>query len=300
MGRRLASCLVALALGLKQALSHQVRRTLAALRRRLTPRACHRHALRGEVRASGADGAGPRSHVSLGVLSLVLGLVAPAPLAYAVAPTQDKAALALKAAREGALSRRQGDLVKACRAFERAAELTPTWAVARLELGRCYRLLGDPNGSAAAHLKSALKWLPKWSLIHIELGRIAEDERRLEDAGKAYERAEELAPADIRAASGAARLASSPREAGQIARLRRILKRQPGNLALLRELADKTEARGAFAEAEAALVEILKRSQFRGRAAARLALFGERTKRSTAIKTAQDAFSKLRKRKTKP
>jgi tetratricopeptide (TPR) repeat protein len=142
--------------------------------------------------------------------------------------------------------------------------------------------------------------LPKWSLIHIELGRIAEDQRRLEDAGKAYERAQELAPADIRAAGGAARLGSCAGEAAQIVRLRRILKRQPANLALLRDLADKTEARGALAEAESALLEVLKLSQFRGQAAGRLALFGERTKRPTAIKAAQAAFAKLRKQATRP
>ena len=61
-------------LGPKQAVSHAVDRTIAPLRRRLTPRTCHWHALRGEVRALGADGAGPHSHAPRRDLSLVLGL----------------------------------------------------------------------------------------------------------------------------------------------------------------------------------------------------------------------------------
>ena len=85
------------------------------------------------------------------------------------------AARALEAARQGALARRRGDIASACQAFEHAVHLTPTWAVAQLELGRCYRLLGDPRGKARSHLELAKKWLPDWSLVHIELGRLMED-----------------------------------------------------------------------------------------------------------------------------
>ncbi len=47
-------------LDLKQALSHHVRGTIAALRRRLTPRTGYQHALWGEVHASGVGSAGQR------------------------------------------------------------------------------------------------------------------------------------------------------------------------------------------------------------------------------------------------
>jgi tetratricopeptide (TPR) repeat protein len=207
-------------------------------------------------------------------------------------PPQNKAARALEEARSGALSRRNGDIVGACRAFERAVDLTPTWAVAQLELGRCYRLLGDPKGSALTHLNLALKWLPKWSLIHIELGRLAEDNRRLDAAGAAYGKAETLAAADIRAAGGAARLAPHSSGSARLIRLRRLLNRQPGNLALLHELALNAEAVSSMDEAQEALVKILKRSRYPKRAAARLVRFGKRTGRAGAEKIGKNVLSK--------
>jgi tetratricopeptide (TPR) repeat protein len=207
-------------------------------------------------------------------------------------PVVNKATRALEKARAGALARRNGDIVGACRAFEGAVELTPTWAVAQLELGRCYRLLGDPKGSALTHLNLALKWLPAWSLIHIELGRLAEDNRRLDAAGVAYSKAESLAAADIRAAGGAARLAPHNSGSARLIRLRRILKRQPGNLALLHELAVNAEAVSAFDEAQDALVKILERSRYPQRAAARLVRFGQRTGRLEAQKIGKNLLSK--------
>ena len=198
---------------------------------------------------------------------------------------KNNASLALEAARSGALARRNGEIVKACSSFERAVELTPTWAVAQMELGRCYRLLGDPKGVARSHLELALKWLPKWSLVHIELGRIAEDQRMPKIAGEYYAQAEQLAAADIRAAGGSARLAPASSPAAKLVRLRRIIQRQPNNLALLGELAKLAESISALDEAERALRTIVKLSRYPKRSAARLVRFGKRTGRSEAVPT---------------
>lgn len=231
------------------------------------------------------------------LVMLIAATLQALPASASAEAAPNKASLALKAARKGALARQRGDLVKACRSFERAVALTPTWGIAQLELGRCYRLLGDPEGLAKKHLLEALRWLPKWGLIHIELAKLAEDNRRMEAAGRAYREAEKLAPADVRAASGAARLAPMASSALRMVRLRRILKRQPHNLALINALAQEAESNGALAEAEGLLLRAMKQSRYPGQAAARLARFALRHQRKKALSAAKRVLKHKGKRR---
>jgi tetratricopeptide (TPR) repeat protein len=225
------------------------------------------------------------------VLSLTtVSFVVPAAQSEPLGTTRAQEALAL--ARHAAISRRHGHLVKSCELFTRAMRLTPTWAVAQLEVGRCLRLLGDPERKALGHLRKALKWYPQWSLVHVEVGRLAEDRGQHKDAIRAYRRASRLTPVDIRAVDGLARYARRDGGLPALVRVRRLVHRMPHSVAAWRKLADIAEAQKAYTEAEKAWMEIVKRSQYTKRAAAGMARFALRAGRHKALLKAKKLLQK--------
>lgn len=193
---------------------------------------------------------------------------------------------------QGALALRDGDLDLACRRFGNAVALTPTWAMARYELGRCLRLVGDPDGDAEEHLRIAADGLPDRGVVRLEMAKLLEDQGRPKEARKWYREALVLSPADVRADAGAARIFPPKAADKALPALRRVQRRLPGELAWWSRLAEAAEGAGLLDEAEEALRRLLEASADRGRAAARLALFGRRTGREKAVQAAAKALSR--------
>ncbi len=188
--------------------------------------------------------------------------------------------------------RQRGAIPEACAAFRQAVALTPSWGVAHFELGRCLRLLGDPQGQAAAELAEGAR---RGGAVHpgvlaLERGRLAEDRGDRAAAWEAYREAAASNPADMRAVVAAARTA--PASAGALDRLRALVARQPSNLAAWTRIASLAEAAGRLDEAEAALRVVLARSAFPARAAAALGRFGLRHGRAGAIAAARAALAR--------
>lgn len=199
---------------------------------------------------------------------------------------------ALQAARQGALARKRGDLAASCRAFSKAVQLTPKWALAQLELGRCLRLLGAPYSHMSRHLELALRWFPGWSLVHIEAGLAAEDSGLKSVARASYRKALTLNPKDIRAQAGLTRVSPTLPLDAQITHLKSFLRRHPHSIAATRQLARALEKKGAFDQAETLLRQVLRQSRHKTAAAAALGKFGQRTGRPLAIETAQKALKR--------
>ncbi len=227
----------------------------------------------------------PARFLCFGVFLATL-LTAP-PHPWARTQVGAKAEQALLAARRGALARRAGDLASSCRAFDRAVKLAPNWAVAQLELARCLRLLGAPRAQAERHLALALRWYPRWSLVHIELGKLSEDHGLRARAHAAYRRAVALEPADVRGQAGLVRSFANRRAPALLRYLKRLLARQPNDIAVWRRLAVVYEARKQLVQAEHALRQVLARSRHPAAAAAALGRFGVRTGRPAAVQTAR-------------
>ena len=198
------------------------------------------------------------------------------------------ATAALKAVARGALARRAGDLLGACAAFREAMRLTPTWAAANFEFGRCLRLLGDPWQTADDHLRQAVRTLPDRPVLRLELAKQARDRGDLSSALATYRKVAALVPRDVDAAEGVAMLGPPSDETAK--RLERLIAHQPLNLGVWRRLAEVYEKLGRLAEAEAALEIIVKRSVNRGASAAALGRFGVRTGRKSAIDAAKASF----------
>jgi len=202
----------------------------------------------------------------------------------AAPPSEDAATLALRAVGQGAVHLRNGDLFLACHWFRQGVDLAPTWPMARYELGRCLRMVGDPHAEADKHLKAAINAQPHRFAFRLAQARLVEDQGSVSMARTAYTKAARLSPDDVRGQDGLARLVR-PTD-GQVAleRLRRFIRKHPLNLAGRALLAEVAEALGANDEAEAALRWLLERSRAPCSAATRLAAFGARTNRQKATR----------------
>ncbi len=165
--------------------------------------------------------------------------------------------------------------------------------MARLELGRCLRVLGDPSGDAAEHLRVAAQYMPDRAAVPMEQAQLAQDAGDAAAARAHWEAAARLTPADVRVI-GALALSPPPAEgaAATLARLRQLVARSPVNLAAWRRLAEVAEAAGALDEAEAALRAVLERSANRRAAAAALGRFGTRHGRAAAVEAATRALGR--------
>ncbi|MGM0574564.1 MAG: tetratricopeptide repeat protein [Myxococcota bacterium] len=202
----------------------------------------------------------------------------------------DAATRALEQVGQGAVDLRKGRLLDACAHFRRAVDLTPTWAMAHFELGRCLRLVGDPAGEARAHLEEAVERLPDRPLLWIELARLEEDQGHREAALEAWREALGLSPADARVGDALARLAPAGEGAPTLERLRRKTRRSPSDAAAWRRLAEVAESMGALDEAEEALEHLLELAADPRSAAAALGRFGLRHDRPGAVRRARGAL----------
>jgi tetratricopeptide (TPR) repeat protein len=191
----------------------------------------------------------------------------------------------------------EGRFAEACAAFADAATASPLWALARFELARCVRLLGEDGGvDPVAQLAEADKDLQR-PVLHIERARLHEDRGEIPQAFAAWMRALTMMPAEVRALEGAARTASrlaldeglrtqaGVRTARE--RLEAWVQRQPGDVAAWVRLAELEEAAGRLVEAERAFVEAANRSLDKRRGAALLGRFAVRSGSKTAADRAR-------------
>ncbi len=224
--------------------------------------------------------------VALGASSIEGG-----PGGRALASGPDGAGRALQAFEGGAAAMAQGRLVDACVAYDKAVRLTPTWALARLELGRCARLMGDPAGVADLHLRRAATAMADRAVVHLERGLAAEDLGRTRHAREHFRRAASVAPTDPRVTPALARVVSDRRVGVvELEHLRRLVASQPEELAAWRQLADVSERVGALDEAERALRHVLESARDKAGAAVALARFGARTDRPAAVEEGRRAL----------
>jgi tetratricopeptide (TPR) repeat protein len=210
-----------------------------------------------------------------------------------VAPPPDAATRAMGHVSEGARLRSQGDVLPACRHFRYAVGLTPTWPMARLELGRCLRLLGDPLGDAAAHLEVARVGLPDRATVLMELGLLAED-RGDEKAARAwYRKTAELEKGSEAAELGLARLGLNGTGLASFEHARRLVRADPEDPAARRAFGEASAAAGFAEQALEAFSWLADRARpsWRAKAAktrlerrhderSRLSTVGDRGKRS--------------------
>ncbi|PIE66009.1 MAG: hypothetical protein CSA24_01130 [Deltaproteobacteria bacterium] len=200
--------------------------------------------------------------------------------------TGDDAAKAAEVFREGLALERKGEYGLACDAYAKAVTLTPDWALARYQYARCLRLLGDLDNQAAKHIAVAETQIRR-PPIFIEKGRIAEDHNDREAAIDAYAKAFELAPAEVRAQAGLARLsddATTDRRA--LGRMKAYVSRYPRSIAGWRQLARLAEQRRKHKVAEEALLKVIELSPNRRAAVAALGAYGQRTRRRKVVERA--------------
>lgn len=182
------------------------------------------------------------------------------------------------AAFQGALRlKAEGRLSDACDGIARAAALTPSWGLARYEHARCLRLLGDLDGRAAAEVEAAERALPR-APVYVEKGRLAEDHGDAAAAAAAYQEALALAPAEVRALFGLARVSRAVAPKAALERAELVVARSPGLIAAWRELALAAEAKKKLARAEAALRKVIELSPNKRAAWAALGTFAQRTR----------------------
>lgn len=193
---------------------------------------------------------------------------------------------ALRSVGQGAVHLRDGEIFLACYRFREAVDHSPTWPMARFELGRCLRLVGDPHKEAQKHLRVAIRDQPRRSAFHLAMARLTEDQGDHLAARLSYEAASR---ADAKARGVQQGLARQALEAdGQVGleRLRRLVAREPHDRAARYLHSRIAESLGALDEAETSLRWLLDRSLDRCAASAALHAFGERQGRRSAMKDA--------------
>jgi len=192
-------------------------------------------------------------------------------------PPQDAATRAMRHVSQGAQLRHHGDILAACRHFRFAVGLSPTWPMARLELGRCLRLLGDPLKDAAAHLEVAREGLPDRASVLIELGLLAEDGGEVKEARSWYRKAAELDVGAKGATLGLARLGFNGTGLVSFEHARRLVRADPADPAARRAFAEASMGAGFAEQAAEAFSWLVDRARpsWRARAAkARLERIG--------------------------
>jgi len=229
---------------------------------------------------------------------LVPSVQAAPPPAAAPAPAERSstgadAAQAAEIFQKSLALKREGKLGPACAGYQQVVDLTPQFAVAQYELAQCLRLLGDLDDKALEHLKKAEEQV-KRAPIYIEMGRIAEDHGDREAAIEAYQTASKLAPAEVRAVAGLARLAVKKDGRSSLQKAQQYVDRYPGNIAGWHKLAQIAEAWRKYPLAEQALRKVVELSPNKRAAAAALGAFGQRTRRRQAVEEAKRAMRAIR------
>ena len=174
---------------------------------------------------------------------------------------EDSATRAMRHVSEGTKLRRAGDLLDACRHFRFAVGLTPTWPMARYELGRCLRLIGDPLGDAGAHLEVARQGLPERIGAPMELGRLAEDRQDVKRARVWYRHAAEIDPESKEPTLALARLGCAGAGMASFEHARRLVRANGEDPAAHRALADASRAAGFKEQAREAYSWLLKNAR---------------------------------------
>lgn len=236
-------------------------------------------------------GATPGRLLALGAVLLVGGLGGPAARATD-GRGSNRAERALSVLRDGAEALHGGRIARACDGFRRAVELTPTWGMARLELGRCLRLLGRPGEEAGRHLERALELLPERAVVRAELGRRACDRGRPEAARQWFQRALDRDPGRDGVRDALAGAIPETPTVATLERLRALTERRPAEVAAWRLRARVAEALGNLDEARRALeraVELARGPE----AAAALGRFGRRHDRPEAVARARGALEQV-------
>jgi len=193
---------------------------------------------------------------------------------------------ALRSVGQGAVHLRDAEIFLACYRFREAVDHSPTWPMARFELGRCLRLVGDPHNEAQKHLMVAIRDQPRRSTFHLAMARLNEDHGDHQGARGSYETASRADGKASGVEGGLARHALESDGQAGLQRLRRLIAREPHDRAARYLHARIAESLGALDEAEASLRWLLDRSRDRCAASAALHAFGERQRRRSAMKDA--------------
>jgi tetratricopeptide (TPR) repeat protein len=198
---------------------------------------------------------------ALALWATLLGVGGPADI---VAPgaqvLEDSATRAMGHVSEGTTLQRAGELLEACRHFRFAVGLTPTWPMARYELGRCLRLIGDPLGDAAVHLDVARLGLPGRIAAVMELGRLAEDRRDEKRARYWYRQAAESDPEAAEPRLALARLGCAGAGMASFEHARRLVRANGDDPAAHRALADASRSAGFKEQARDAYTWLLQQA----------------------------------------
>lgn len=170
-----------------------------------------------------------------------------------------------------------GAVAKACKAYDDATEVLPTWWIARLGAVRCGRLVGRPVEELAAHLEAAEQAYPTGPLIHLQRGILSEDQGDLAGARAAYDMALDLAPQLREARRRLAAVAMASGDWGTArAELERLVEGPAADPLARVQLARAYEQLGLPTEAAAQLEHVVRAAPFRRGAQVRLMRLYER------------------------
>jgi Flp pilus assembly protein TadD len=198
---------------------------------------------------------------ALALWATLLGVGSAQDVANSTAPVpEDRAERAMQHVSEGTKLRRSGELLEACRHFRFAVGLTPTWPMARYELGRCLRLIGDPLGDAGSHLEIAHRGLPGRIAAVMELGRLSEDRRDSKSARVWYREAVEIDPKASEPPLALARLGCSGAGIASFEHARRLVRADATDPAAHRALADASRDAGFEEQAREAYSWLLAKA----------------------------------------
>ena len=210
----------------------------------------------------------------------------------------------LQALGQGAALLSQGRHYEACRRFRAAVDLEPEWAMARYELARCLRLIGDPHRQALLHIDRALASQPQRSSFRLERALILVDRGAL-DAALAIVAQEVPSPRAARERARDNSMHATTR--GQLLRLRLqalrpqvttikalqdVTRERPYSLEIWRSLAAASERLGQLELAQHAWTSLAKKSRNPSRLWGALGAFGERTKHAESLKSAKARLAK--------
>ena len=196
---------------------------------------------------------------------------------------EDAATRAMRHVSEGSQLRRSGQLFDACRHFRFAVGLTPTCPMARYELGRCLRLIGDPLGDAQGHLQSAHEGLPMRMGPLMELGRLAEDRQDTKGARTWYQAAVEVDPKSQEPVLALARLGSVGAGMASFEHARRLVRANGDDPAARRSFADASRDAGFKEQAREAYSWLLSQARPSWRAIAAEARLRAPAQRGTKV-----------------
>ena len=179
----------------------------------------------------------------------------------------------------------------ACRAYEAAIEVLPTWWMPRLAFVNCGRYVGAPTAVLLEHARFAVRARPGLALAHARLGFVLEDAGKIAEARRAYESALRVRAGmfDVRYRLGVM-LARQGKSRAARRHLEQVLKSRPDHVVALRYLAGMYEKLGRLAQAEAAYRELEVRSRYPALALARLIRFYQRHRMKAQAAEARDRY----------